>query len=252
VYLTVPSRLLGPLSKWTERDFTAHYDETLAQLRRAAKIRPDEAETHHKLGIVLELRGRSDEAIAEYRQALEIKPLFVTHYNLGVVLQARGRTDEAIVQYRHALELQPDNADTRCDLGSALGDCGRFDEAIAQFKQALQIQPDNVGAQKNLAWLRATCPIALQRNGEEAAKLAERANRRCDGKRPDVLDTLAAAYAELGWFQEALAVESKALKLATQQHDEPLADELRSRITLYEGGKPYRQKLPAPALPPKP
>ena len=42
--------------------------------------------------------------------------------------------------------------------------------------------------------------MASLRNGDEAVELAQRANRRCDGKRPDVLDTLAASYAELGQF----------------------------------------------------
>jgi len=98
-----------------------------------------------------------------------------------------------------------------------------------------------LAAEKNLAWLRATCPVAAVRNGDEALELAKRANQRCDGKRPDVLDTLAAAYAELGWFPEATAAEGKAVELAAQQHAQSLADALRARLAGYKAGKPFRQ-----------
>ena len=74
---------------------------------------------------------------------------------------------------------------------------------------------------------------------------AQRANQLSGGRQPDVLDTLAAAYAEAGRFPEALATARKALDLATQQHGQPLADVLRSRIALYEAGKPYRQTAAA-------
>ena len=117
------------------------------------------------------------------------------------------------------------------------------------YRKALQIRPDDLVAQKNLAWLRATCPVASQRNGEEAVELAQRANRHCDGKRPDVLDTLAAAYAEIGWFPEAVAAEGKALELATQQHSQSLIDVIRVRMALYQARRPFRQPPPASAPP---
>ena len=63
---------------------------------------------------------------------------------------------------------------------------GQFSEALQHYRKAPAIQPrDPLAAQKNLAWLLATCPVASQRNGEEAVELAERANRaRWNGRRP--------------------------------------------------------------------
>ena len=130
---------------------------------------------------------------------------------------------------------------------------GRLDEAISQYRQALKIQPDFVESQKNLAWLRATCPEASLRNGVEAIELARQADQSCGGKRLDILDVLAAAYAEAGWFAEALAAERKGLELAKQQHDLASADVMRARLALYEAGRPYHQtRSTAPPLPPKP
>ncbi len=109
---------------------------------------------------------------------------------------------------------------------------GQFDEAIFQFQQALKLKPGDADAHGSLAWLRATCPQASLRNGAEAIEHAQQANQLSGGKQPDVLHTLAAAYAEAGRFPEALATVRKALDLATQQNNRALADALRPDRTL--------------------
>ncbi len=111
----------------------------------------------------------------------------------------------------------------------------------------MELKPDDADAQNNLAWLLATCPADSLRNGAEAIEHAQRANQLCGGRRANVLNTLAAAYAEAGRFSEALAAAHKALELATQQNHRDWAEVLRARIALYEAGKPYRQTLPASA-----
>ncbi len=255
-------------------------DEALIQYHEAIRLRPDCESAWFGLGKALAGRGQFDEAVAAYRKALELRPSCADTYNyLGLALAGQGQFAEAVAQYQKALRIQPDCADARGNLGSALGNCGRFDEAIPQLQQALEvqpknaewqsnlgnalaargrfqdalahyrkareIQPDHLGAQKNLAWLRATCPVAMLRNGAEAMELAQRVNLLSDGKQPDALDTLAAAYAELGWFPDALATAHKALDMARHQKRQALVDALRARIALYEVGKPYHQPVSA-------
>jgi tetratricopeptide (TPR) repeat protein len=284
VWLTVPNRLLRPLSKWTARDFAAHYDETIAQLRRSLKVEPTFATAQNFLGVALGNRGRFEEAIAQFERTLKMEPNHSgAHYNLGLALQAQGKIDEAIAHFQQAVAIKPDKVAGRCTLGRALRSQGRSDEAIAQyaqavkiqptfaeahsglglaladrgqfsaavahFEQAVQLKPNSVDAQTNLAWLRATCADASLRNGAAALEHAQRANQLCGGKRADVLNTLAAAYAEAGKFPETLATAHKALELATQQNDRAWVGTLRSWIALYEAGKPYRQMLSASAPP---
>jgi Tfp pilus assembly protein PilF len=231
-------------------------DEAAAHCRQALEINPDYAEAHNNLGAALADLGRSDEAIQHYRKAVDLKPDYAgAHANFGIALTRGGRFDEAMTQYRKALEIDPGDAKVHCNLGVLLADRGRFDEALAHYRQALEINPGVAEPHNNLAWLLATCPAAL-RNGAAAIEHAQRANQLCGGSRADVLDTLAVAYAEAGRFSEALATARQALESATQQPGQPLADELRSRIKLYQAGKPYRQTLSAPApaipLPPRP
>ncbi len=197
------------------------------------------------------MQGRIDEAIAQYQQAVEIKPdVAAAHDNLGLALADRSRFDEAIIQYREALKIQPRDAEAHYNLGNVLATQGRYDEALTRYREALKIQPDHAMALSGLAWLRATCPVASLRSAGEAMEFAQRANQFCGGRRPDVLDTLAAAYAEAGWFPEALATASKALELATQQNKYALTNALRARMALYQAGKPYRQ-TPSVSAPPR-
>ncbi len=216
-------------------------DEAIAHYRKGLDVKPDDAEARYQLGLALQRQGKIDEALAQYRQAVKIKPGYAeARNNLGAALQSRGRIDEAIAEYRKALEIKPDYARVYYNLGTVLAGRGRFDEALAQFRRALEFKPNDADAQNNLAWLLATCPADSLRNGAAAIEHAQRANQLCGGGRADVLNTLAAAYAEAGRFPEAVAAARKALELAAQQNHRDWVDVLRARIALYEAGKPCR------------
>jgi tetratricopeptide (TPR) repeat protein len=219
--------------------------------QKALEIKPDYAEAHNNLAVALAGRGQGDSAIAHWQKALDVKPDYAdAHNNLAGVLTNRGQIDSAIIHYQQALEINPDYADAHGNLGRALIENGRFDEAIAQLQRALQIKPDHAEAHNNLAWLRATCPAAAWRNSTEAIAHAERAKQLL-GDMPGVLDTLAAAYAEAGRFSEAVGTARKGLEFANRQNHHALANDLATRIALYEARKPYHQPLSA-STPAKP
>jgi Tfp pilus assembly protein PilF len=221
------------------------FDAATVQFERALEIKPDYAEAHHNFGSVLARGGQFDAAVVHFQRALEIKPDdAAAHNSLGNALACLGRLDEAMLHYRLALETKPDFADAHNNLANALDTCGKVDEALKHYQKALGIEPDHVNAHIGLARLRASCAQAVMRNGVEAIEHAQRANQLSGGRRPDVLDTLAAAYAEAGWFAEAEAIARQALQLATQQSNQGLANALRSRLALYEAGKPYHQTGP--------
>jgi Flp pilus assembly protein TadD len=88
----------------------------------------------------------------------------------------------------------------------------------------------------------ATCPEATWRNGSQAVELAQQAEQLSGGKYPEILDTLAAAYAEAGRFPEAVANAERALHLAEVQTNTILAQSIRDRLKLYEVNSPYHEK----------
>jgi tetratricopeptide (TPR) repeat protein len=187
--------------------------------------------------------GRTTEALKYYQKALELKPDSAkTHYNLASLFVARGQLDEAIKHYQRALELMPDFTRARYQLGLALQSRGKFAAAIAQFQRVLELDPRHVTAQNNLAWLLATCPDNSLRNGNKAVELAQQAVQLSGGNSPEILDTLAAAYAEAGRYPEAVETARRALDLSAAQNNKPLAQVIQTQLKLFETHSPYREK----------
>jgi tetratricopeptide (TPR) repeat protein len=215
-------------------------DEAIVHYQEAAELRPLDADARNNLGLGLFQQGRLDEAIPQFQKAVELKPGFVeAHANLGGALLQKGKTDEAVAQFQKALEINPNIAGIRCNLGLSFFLRGRMDEAISQYQKALEIQPDYTEAQKNLAWVLATCPQASLRNGKQAVELARQANARTGGENPIMLHTLAAALAEAGRFAEAVETAQHAVRLAGAQSNTVLAGALQSEMKLYQAGSPF-------------
>ena len=91
--------------------------------------------------------------MASCRQAIRLKPDYAeAHNNLGLVLQSQGHIDEAIAAYRQAIGLKPDYPEAHLVLGNALKDSGQLDEAIASYRQAMRLKPDFAEAHDNLVF----------------------------------------------------------------------------------------------------
>ncbi len=92
------------------------------------------------LGIALSQKGRLDEAIKHYNEALRIRPDFAeAHTNLGHALARQGRLDEAIKHYAEALRLDPTSIESHYYLAHALYGQGRVNEAITIAEKALKL-----------------------------------------------------------------------------------------------------------------
>jgi Flp pilus assembly protein TadD len=217
--------------------------EAMEHFRRAAEFIPDDAEVQMNLGTALATQGQTTEAIEHYRKALELKPDYAkAHYNLANIFAAQGRLDEAIEHYQRTLEQMPDSTHARYQLGVLLQRQGKFAAAVTQFQKILELDSRHVPAQNNLAWLLATCPDRSLRNGNKAVELAQQAAQLSGGASPEILDTLAAAYAEAGRFTEAMEKARQASDLATAQNNKPLADAIQIQLKLFEAHTPYHEK----------
>jgi len=219
-------------------------DEAIAQYRQALAIDPTFVDSYCNLGSDLARQGRVDEAITEYRAALRINPASAdAHYNLGNALLQEGHADEAIAEYRAALLASPADAEAGNNLGNALLSRGQTGEAIAVMQKALEVQPASVTVENNLAWMLATAPEPSLRDGARAVQLARQASQSSGGANPVILHTLAAAYAQAGDFSEAIKTAESALQLAGTQGNAALAAALQREVQLYKDGQPFR---PAP------
>jgi WD40 repeat protein/tRNA A-37 threonylcarbamoyl transferase component Bud32/Flp pilus assembly protein TadD len=115
-----------------------------------------------------------------------------------------------------------------------------YAQIVTAYEQKLHLSPDSAQALNILAWLRATCPAAEVRDGAKAVKHATRACELTNWKDAQYIDTLAAAYAEIGDFDSAVKQQKKAIDLLTEEEEGPRAD-MEERLKLYQSGKPYRE-----------
>jgi Flp pilus assembly protein TadD len=117
-----------------------HAEEAIENYRQAIQLNPNNPEALNDLGNALAAQGRFDEAIKNYYKVIQLNPDFSTALNnLGHALTAQGRLDEAIENFRKAIQLNPNYADALDNLGVALADKSRFDEAIENYRKAIQV-----------------------------------------------------------------------------------------------------------------
>ncbi|MFB3890636.1 MAG: tetratricopeptide repeat protein [Phycisphaerae bacterium] len=227
-------------------------DEAMAAYRDAARVDPANAEAHYSIGLVLMQQGKPQEAIAYELQALQLKPDHVQAADtLGRCLEKTGQTDRAIGIFSTLLQAAPKLGPAHYYLANALGAQGDGAAAAKHFRTALECAGDNPDPMilNNLAWLLATDPRVGQARQGEAVGMAERACRITRNKSWTILDTLAAAYARDGRWDEAVATAGKALDLA-QEAKAAGAAEVRARMELYKSRRAFIQASTVPAAPP--
>ena len=215
--------------------------EAMEHLQKAAELEPDNAEVQVNLGTAFITEGQTASAISCYRKALDLKPDYAkAHYNLANIFAAQGELDDAINHYQQAVALMPDLTPARYRLALALQASGKFAAATVQFQKVLELDSRDIAALNDLAWLLAACPEDSVRDGNRAITLAMKAEQLSGGKSPEILDTLAAAYAETGQFAEAVQTAKSALSLAAAQDKKPLAAALQNRLLAYQSKLPFR------------
>jgi protein O-mannosyl-transferase len=219
-------------------------DEAIDQFHETLAIHPDDDQAHYNLGIALRQKGLPDEAMLQFQKAVAIRPDFAeAQNNLGNSLLQKGRVDEAITHLRKALEILPDYAQAHYNLGNALLQKGKVDEAIVQFQKLLAIQPEAVEPRKSLAgiaWRLATSPNPGLRNGTKAIELAQQTDLLAHGTDPMMAAILAAADAEAGRFDQAIAAAKRAIELATLQNNAAMVAAIQAELKCYEAGTPFR------------
>jgi tetratricopeptide (TPR) repeat protein len=221
-------------------------DEAIYHLARVVALQPNNADSHNNLGAALAQAGRTDEAIDCFTKALQIGPrLSSAHNNLGVALVRKGRVDEAIPHFSKALEIDPEYADAHNNLGDALYYFrGNAVGALAEWRAVLRLEPRNLAVLNHAARVLAASRDESVRNGPEAVRLAERAAQLSNEQAPEILDTLAAAYAEVGRFDQAVSTARRARNLAASRGNQNLMEQLDTRIKLYEATEPLREQRP--------
>lgn len=252
-------------------------DEAITNLSEAVRLDPANSEARNNLGSAFLSAGKPEDALAQYAIALRLNPANAsTHLNAGLALVKADKPEDAMVQFGEAVRLNPDSAPARYEYGRQLFLHGQFQPAREQLAEAVRLNPRDASAEYYLglaclelgetqsglahlgaaerlrpdwanplnthAWVLATSDDDKMRDGAEALRLAERAADLTSHQQPAILQTLAAAYAETGQLNEAIATANQASASAQRLGQTNLIPKIQQALELYKSGHPYREK----------
>jgi tetratricopeptide (TPR) repeat protein len=216
--------------------------EVLAVMEAAVAARPFDPSRHTLLSRFYASAGQTQDALGELRKAVELQPdYFPAHQQLGVMLCAQRKYAEAKTEFERALQTNPRFEDAYAYLSTVLIQADkdrRGGERV--LRESLKNLPNSHLLANSLAWVLATAPDAAQRKPEEAVQLAERASAMTGNERHKYLDTLAAAYAEAGRFDDATRLSRQAIE-AARRDSAPEVEQYRARLALYEQKQPFHE-----------
>ena len=168
------------------------------------------------------------------------KDNYFAQASLADLLMRRGRVNEAIEHSKEALRIRPNDANAENNLGLALLQTGDSKGAAAHLEKALAIDPAQMNAEVNLAWILATSADDSLRNGSRAVQLAEDVASHAGHPNAIVLRTLAAAYAEVGRFDDAIAAAQQGIEMAKATGNEGLVTDLERSVAAFRLNQPIR------------
>jgi protein O-mannosyl-transferase len=216
------------------------WQECIAHYEQALRLDASLAEARGNLGVAYLQSGRLAEGTTELRAALKLEPGdSETQFNLGQALNQQQQWPEAAELLKPLASSQPANANVQFQYGLDLEHLGQTGDAMSHYAAALRQNPDFPDALQHCAWIAATDARPELRNGTQAVEMAARACELTGQKRPTMLLTLAAAYAEAGRFSDALAAVGRAEEQArTQGQKELEAEAVRLRAE-FAAGRPF-------------
>jgi tetratricopeptide (TPR) repeat protein len=220
-----------------KEDFPA----ALKDLSEAIKIKPLLATWWNNRAFVLLITKDFDKALGDVNEALRLDPGLIRAYLVrGHIYRAQKLFDKAVAEYDRALGLDPKFLDAVYARANTRYDQKNFGGAVKDYEALLHMQPKHEDALNELAWLLATCSDDKVRDGKKSLDMAKSLNKLTNEKSPEHLDTLAAAYAEVGQFMEAVRYMKMALSLGALPKD--IQEGFEKRLKLYEQNKKYRDE----------
>jgi len=209
----------------------------------AVKVTPDSPIVQTNYADVLMREDRVAEAFPHYQEALRLNaddP--VANHRIADIYARHGQRNNAIRHYLQSLRADPNRRRACFSLAVLWVETSHPQNAVRVLQDGLRRHPQAIEMLDFLADLRATHPDPSIRDGQEAVRLAQRANQINGNVNPMTLMTLAGAYAEAGQFNDAVQTMQRALSLLPSSQQPSLADEMRKRLELFKNQKPYRHE----------
>jgi tetratricopeptide (TPR) repeat protein len=233
----------------TTHALTGDTAAAIAGFEEVTRLAPEEglddpaAKAHYSLGVIKASSGQGPEAIAHFTRAVAFNPAYLeARMALGDALRAAGRDETALAQYAEIVRLNPMAADARLGHAVALVRLRRYAAARDWLTAGVAAQPDRPELRHMLARVLATAPEDRVRDGARALAIVKELLG--SFKTPYVGETLAMALAELGRFDEAVAVQRNLVTSAQQGATAADVRRTTANLSRYERRQPCRTPWP--------
>jgi tetratricopeptide (TPR) repeat protein len=234
------------------------YDEAISSFTRAIELYPkgDVAYNIKLLSGACNRRGwayykkrQYDLAISDYTKAINIESgnelAFkgfkgeLAFNNRGLAYLETGQNELAISDFSKSVELNPTGYMVYYYRGLAFYRIGLFNKAISDYDKAMDMAPHHAIILNQKAWMLATCPDAKYRDGAKAIEIAKKA---VELSPTPGLDTLAAAYAEAGRFDDAITTQEMSISILRKEgKPQEIITRYEERLLSYRANRPWRE-----------
>lgn len=214
------------------------YKNAISDLNNCIEINPNDSWAYFQLGGVWCDQGDLKKGIRFYTKAIEVNPNHVEPYAArGIMKSMLGKIDSALDDLNTAIEIDPKYPMlyiVKAQILELKGDC---QTVIENYEKAMSFDAERFNTKGDIAWILAACPDRNIRDGEKALKIALEFPD--SDHKHEILRTMAAAYADIGDFKNALIYQEKAIQaLKGIEYDTEL-----SKIYYEDQCKSYIEQL---------
>jgi tetratricopeptide (TPR) repeat protein len=230
------------IERASSRERAGDFPGAIADYSAAIQIEPKSGAAHYYRGLLYSAYRRFSEAIADFDVALRDEPkMAIAYIDRGNAHAGAGHTQQALADYDNAIRNVTNSTEGDVIQARAYMQKGEYARAAARFDQARRRSPRDDSVLNSFAWFKATCPNASVRNGAEAVQAATKGCEISKWKDGDLIDTLAAAYAESGDFVQAIKYQTQALAIRPFSAPDSLS-QMQKRLRSYQAHKPFREE----------
>jgi tetratricopeptide (TPR) repeat protein len=217
------------------------YEDALAHFTTAIRLDPKNAEAYYQRGRTHFGLNQTDKSIADQNEAIRLRPKFTEAYVArGAAYFRNGDKRRAFADLNQALKIDPKNIDATSERARLYADTGDYQNARVDYEAILKIKA-TADVYLELSHILAACDDAKVRNGKKALEYATKGWELSDQKSEYFMpDAMAASYAELGKYDEAVIWQKKAIA----NMPKIFQDSAEARLKIYEMKKPFRYRSP--------
>lgn len=217
--------------------------EAVECLTEAMNLNPGSADACYNLAMAFGIEGKYNEAIKIFGRTIQLDPDYPDVYKrMGTAMLAAGRAAEAIEYLNESLLINPYDVIVYSSLSIAYIKTGNYESALQAWARAEALQRKNAYVLNNPAWLIVTEKDVTADDAKNTIEFTERACKMTGYKEVNLIDTLAAAYAAAGRFEDAVTTAQQAIDLANARGQNKLAENIKKRKELYRAGKTFHQQ----------